>query len=572
MDITTASPRRRVLPAELAFSRVVLFAAMAAIVLIWFGTLGVRHLLPPDEGRYAEIAREMLRSGDWVTIRYNGLKYFEKPPFHMWVTAVSYALFGVGEWQSRLCVALAGCIGAVASMGAAARWWGPRVGALTGLVLTAAPLWNLAAHFNSLDMTLSGAMACALAFLLCAQHPAATPGARRGWMLACWLATGVAVLTKGLVGLLLPGLVLVIYSVVAGDLRVWRRLHMPAGIALMLLVTMPWFWLVARRNPEFMRFFFIHEHWERYTSTVHHRAGAIWYFVPLVIGGFLPWLGLSAQMARETAAEWRAARAARRFQPMVLLAVWAVTIFVFFSLSQSKLPGYIVPVFPALAMLAAVALNRAGEPLWRRQTTLMLGIGALGLCVGAPVVAHLHADNVPNALYRQFSWWVAAAFAVILAGVLASRRLARNGAGCDSVVAYALAMFVGFTLALLGYECVGRVSSGETLLPRIEGVLDAHMPLYGVLMLDHTLPFYLQHQLTMVGAVDELTFGATQEPGKTVSSIAGFLPVWRDGPRAVALMSPQTFEALRAQGWRMYPVARDNRRVVVANFPSVPGR
>ena len=246
-----------------------------AILLVWFGTLDARHLLKPDEGRYAEISREMFASGDWVTIRYNALKYFEKPPFHLWVTTLAYEAFGVGDWQARLCVALSGFLGLGVTVLAATRWFGARAGLLAGLALLAAPMWSIAGHFNALDMTLSGALACVLACMMLAQHPDATPAARRGWMLACWVAMGVAILTKGLVGIALPGLVLVVYSLITRDLALWRRLHLISGIIVMLVVTVPWFWLISSRNPEFPHFFFIHEHWERYTSTVHARKGPI---------------------------------------------------------------------------------------------------------------------------------------------------------------------------------------------------------------------------------------------------------------------------------------------------------
>jgi len=167
-------------------SRQAILWTVLAVLGVWFLTLGYRHLLRSDEGRYAEIAREMFASGDWVTIRYNDLKYFEKPPLHLWMTAIAYELFGVGDWQARLWVALSGMIATAATMLAARRWFGTRVAMLTGLVLLAAPTWNLAGHFNSLDMGVSAAMACTLAALLIAQHPQSSPSARRGWMLAAW--------------------------------------------------------------------------------------------------------------------------------------------------------------------------------------------------------------------------------------------------------------------------------------------------------------------------------------------------------------------------------------------------
>src|SRR6516225_5633436 len=129
------------------------------VACLWFLTLDARHLLPSDEGRYASIAREMLASGDWVTVRYNGLKYFEKPPLQIWMTALAFQAFGIGEWQARLWTAFSGAAGLVVTALAATRWYGMRVGALTALVLLAAPAWNIGGHFNSLDMGLSGALA-----------------------------------------------------------------------------------------------------------------------------------------------------------------------------------------------------------------------------------------------------------------------------------------------------------------------------------------------------------------------------------------------------------------------------
>ncbi|AQV98073.1 4-amino-4-deoxy-L-arabinose transferase [Cupriavidus necator] len=542
------------------------------ILLVWFGTLDMRHLLRSDEGRYAEIAREMFATGDWVTIRYQELKYFEKPPFHLWVTALAYTLFGVGDWQARLCVALSGMLGVGVSMLAAARWYGRRVAMLTGLVLVSAPMWNVAGHFNSLDMTLSGAMACVLAFMLLAQHPEATRAERRNWMLACWAAMGVAVLVKGLVGLALPGLVLVVYTLVTRDFGLWRRLHLLGGIVVMLLVTVPWFWLTSERNPEFLRFFFIHEHWQRYTSNVHHREGSVWYFVPLLLAGFLPWLGLAPQMwqaVRERAGVARGT-SPRPFQPALLAALWAVAIFAFFSLSASKLPGYIVPIFPALALLAGVALDTATERAWRWQVNAMIVLGVIGL-LACPFVGMMDKPSTPNAVYREFALWLGIAFAVMLAGALLARHLLRTRGVFPSVVAYALAMFLCCTMALRAHEAMGRPSSGADLVPAINAVLTADTPLYSVRLLDHTLPFYLRRTTILVEHPDELEFGVGQEPQKWIPTVEGFIARWQDGQRAVAIMAPETYAALTARGVPMHKIAGDRRRVAVANF-TLPGQ
>ncbi|MFJ5382354.1 glycosyltransferase family 39 protein [Cupriavidus sp. CER94] len=539
-----------------------------AVLLVWFGTLDYRHLLRPDEGRYAEISREMFVTGDWVTIRYNALKYFEKPPFHMWVTTIAYELFGVGDWQARLCVALSGIVGLGVTMLATARWFGCRAGLLAGLVMLAMPMWSVAGHFNSLDMTLSGALACVLGCMLLAQHPDTPPGARRAWMLACWVAMGVAILTKGLVGIALPGLVLVVYTLLTRDLGLWRRLHLPTGILAMLVVTVPWFWLISTKNPEFPHFFFIHEHWDRYTSTVHARKGSVWYFVPLLLAGMLPWLGLVPRMwevVRDRAGAQRGA-GGKPFQPALMSLVWFAAIFVFFSMSGSKLPGYIVPVFPALAILAAVALDQISDRSWNRQINALLLLAVVGL-LAAPVVATLDRETNPNEVFRAFAVYIGVAFAVLLAGMLLARRLLRTRGVFPSVAAFALSMFLTCTIGLLGHEVMGRRASGVDMLPAIQAVLKDNMPIYGVGMLDHTLPFYLGRTLTMVAAPDELEFGTQQEPEKWIPTMDAFVAKWKDGQPALGIMSPDTYDSLVAQHVPLYVVARDVRRVVASNFP-----
>lgn len=250
---------------------------------------------------------------------------------------------------------MSGLLAIAIMMAAAIRWWGRGVGVAAGWVLLAMPLWNLGSHFNSLDIGVSAALTVALGCFLIAQHPQAGAVSRRRWMLAVWAAMGVAVLTKGLMGLVLPGLVLVVYTLWSRDWALWARMHIGLGLLVFAGVTVPWFALVTARNPEFAHFFFIHEHFQRYTSTVHQRHEPWWFFIPLMVAGFLPWSGLWRGLV---ACVREAPRATSVFQPERLLAAWVVAIFVFFSASGSKLPGYILPVMPALAVLGALALER----------------------------------------------------------------------------------------------------------------------------------------------------------------------------------------------------------------------
>ena len=378
-------------------------------------------------------------------------------------------------------------------------------------------------------------------------------------MIFAWAAMGAAVMSKGLIGIVLPLSALVVYSVAARDGSVWRRLHPVIGIATFLVVAAPWFVLVSIRNPEFPQFFFVHEHWQRFTSTVHDRSQPWWYFGPQLLIGFFPWVFLAPWMVRAAMAP----RSGKGFRPAAFLAAWAATIFVFFSLSGSKLPGYIIPIYPALAILAALALDRLGRRAWRWQIDLMLAAMTIGLLV-TPFVTRFGNDPETVTAYAAYVPWLLAAFTLTIAGLAAARWLAPRDAS-RSIVTFATSFFVLITVAFVGHENFGRPHAGIPLLEPIEAVLTPEMPIYSVRMLDHTLPFYLRHTMVMVQSPDELAFGVHQEPDKWLPTIADFERVWKTPQKALAIMSHETYDRLKADGLVMLPVAEDMRRVVVTN-------
>src|SRR6185369_11209007 len=191
--------------------------AITVLAVAWFAGLEYRGLFQPDEGRYAEISREMLVSGDWITPRLNGLKYFEKPPLQYWATAVSFALFGLDEWTARLWTAVAGFLGVAFLVFAGNRSGPPGAGNVAGLVLASSGAYFLSSQYLTLDMGLTFFMSAALLSFVLA-HASGAP-VKRGWMLLAWAAMACAVLTKGLVGIVLPGMVRGVYFVMQRDGR-----------------------------------------------------------------------------------------------------------------------------------------------------------------------------------------------------------------------------------------------------------------------------------------------------------------------------------------------------------------
>jgi 4-amino-4-deoxy-L-arabinose transferase-like glycosyltransferase len=549
---------------QLPAGRIALVLAVLALAIVWFVPLGWRHLVPSDEGRYAEMAREMFVTGDWITPRYNGYKYFEKPPLQTWLNALTFAWFGIGEWQARLYTALTGFAGVLLAGYTGRRLFNPAAGFATALVLASAPYWCLMGHFNTLDTGLSFWMEFTLCAMLLAQSGRAGTREARLWMWACWASMALAVLSKGLIGILLPGATLVIYTAVERDWAIWKRLSIASGLVIFFAITTPWFVLVQARNPEFLNFFFVVQQFERYLTPDQHRPGPFHYFVWVVLVGFLPWLSIAVQSMR------RAAREAPRpngFHPSSLLFVWSAFIFLFFSASHSKLVSYVLPIAPALALLIGAYLPQMPRETWRRH---LIGYAVLlvVMAVGAIFIGRLGDARTPNAIYREFQVWVFAAIGTAFVLTLIALWLARRTTGSvlPSAVAFGAAWVMLATIAGTGHEAFGRQSSGALLAPAVKAALarlPADTPFYSVAVLDHTMPFYVGHTMIMVQDANELSFGVHQEPQKWVPTVAEWIERWDAAPYALALIPPARYAELAAEHVPMRVIARDTRRVIV---------
>jgi 4-amino-4-deoxy-L-arabinose transferase-like glycosyltransferase len=538
--------------------RTPLLALLLVFALLWFGTLEQRRLINPDEGRYAEIPREMVASGDWLTPRLNDIKYFEKPALQYWATAAAFTAFGEHHWTARLWPALTGFLGVLFAAYATTRLFGAQAGLIAGAVLAGSVLWNVIGHVNTLDMGVSAFLASAVFALCLAQRDGAQPIESRRWQDAAWLLLALAVLSKGLIGLVLPAASVVAYALWQRDWGFILRIRPLRGLLILLAVTAPWFIAVSLANPEFARFFFIHEHFDRFLTKAHGRYQPIWYFVPILLLGMLPWLG---SLAQGIAAGFRR-DAAQRFQPRRFLLVWSALVFVFFSLSSSKLASYILPIFPALAALIGVHLAGPGARRIEWHALPAVIVGGVSLLL-VPYVTRFANDEVPAALYAAYQPWLyAGAGALMLAG-LAAFWLGRQGRSVAAVVTLACGGFAFGQGFLLGHDSLGAVNSAHDAAAAIRPQLAADTPFFSVNTYDQTLQFYLKRTTTMVAYRDELGFGIDQEPQKFIPDIAGFERAWTAAPVAWALMSPATWKELNQKGLPMKEVVRDSRRVIV---------
>jgi 4-amino-4-deoxy-L-arabinose transferase-like glycosyltransferase len=512
------------------------FLLIAALAAVWFGTLTLRPVYKADEARYAEIPREMVASGDWITPRLNGFKYFEKPPLQYWATAFFYETLGIRDWTSRLWAALMGFASILLVLSAGNRLFGPPAGTLGAVLLAGSPLWVAASQINTLDM--------GLAFFL----GAAVFALASGRAIAFWACCAFAVLSKGLVGIVLPLAALGLYVLLKRDWRMIPEIRPITGPLVFLLIAAPWFIAVSLRNPEFAHFFFVQEHFQRFTTTVHQRTAPPWFFLAVLAVGFAPLL------LPVLAGWWRGLRSkAPPFDAELWLALWAIVVLVFFSASSSKLPAYILPIFPALAVLAGKYLAEPG------RKRLLLPQAAIVAALG--IAAAFLVPGRGGAAYASYVPWLAAAGGIAGAlGVVALLlSLWRKQA---AVFALALAGLVSAQLALIGHGTIAERFTAAGLIASIEPKPPADAPIYAVDIYDHSLPWYLRRPVTMVAYRDELGKAIEWDQALFVPDLPSFERRWREHEEAYAFVAAGQYDEL-AKRLPMQAIARDVRYVFV---------
>jgi len=535
-----------------------LLALLAAFALLWFCSLGYRHLVKPDEGRYAEIPREMVSTGDWLTPRLNGYKYFEKPPLQYWATAASLSAFGMNEWAARLWPGLTGFLGVLLVFWAGNRLFAPPAGLLGAAVAASSFLYVVMGHLLTLDVALSFFMSAAVFAFAAAQVEPGEAGRRR-WMLLAWGAMALAVLTKGLVGAVLPIAAAGVYILLQREWRLLARLELVRGGLLFLAIAAPWFVTESLANPEFARFFFIHEHFERFLTREHDRYQPAWYFLPVLLLGIVPWI-VSLFPALRSAAR-RGAEAG--FDAKRFLLVWCAVVFVFFSASDSKLVPYILPLFPALALLIGERLRAAGprELLAQSAATGILG---LAVALAAPRAPEFSSDAVPPSLLAGYVPWLAAAGAALLCGGVLAAVLVRRGRRIAASISLAFGGLTFSQLALTGHESLAPSLSAYHIVHKIRDQVKPDTPFYVVETFDHTLLFYLGRRVTMVANMDELVDPIGRAPRDFLPDAAAFARAWQADREAYAMFNANDLPAfLKAYPVPMEVVAEDPRRVIV---------
>ena len=496
----------------------------------------------------------MLVSGDWVTPRLNDLRYLEKPPLQYWATAAMYSVFGVSEWTSRafafslafLCLplvyAFARSLHGSADTGVAA-----------ALALAINPGFAVIGRINLLDSAFTFFLSLSLfAFLLAMQSDERSVREHR-LMLAMWASLALAVLTKGIAGPVLCGATLLVYSAWTRQWSLWRRMHWLSGLALLAAIAMPWFVAVSMHNPGFLQYFFVHEHFQRFSTDVSHRAGPWWYFLPLVIAAVVPWVAIL----------WRQRNLGAQASPGesvrvgTFLLTWATVVTLFFSISQSKLLPYVLPVMPALAVFLAPRIAR--DPRSTAAATWWT-VGTL-TCMGAALLVYARRDRaiIPMDVELPVAMATIAVLWVILKKLISRRPqdMARSGWHIAAVALF------GWSMIAIGYGIVDPHSSARNLVEDMRSQVPAQAPLFSVGQYRQTIAPYLGRTMRLVNFRGELDFGLSLETHDPELSIDEFKRQWESLEDGVAIIAVGKYANLAPGLAPFVVVARDRNSVVI---------
>lgn len=511
-------------------------SVMALVLLLWIATLSIRPLYEPDEGRYAEVPREMYVSGDWVTPRLNGVKFFDKPPLQYWATASAYSLFGPSEWTARIWSTLAGLVGVLASWWAANALYGRHIGSAAAWVLIGAPLWILGSNLTTTDIGVGALLGSAvLVFAVAFQK------SERRLYPVIWLLVGLAFLAKGLIAVVLPAGTLLAYAVLTRQYAMFLRTEFWRWSPLAVCIALPWIIAVSSRNPEFLNYFFIHEHFARFSSVVHERNKPVWFFLAVGAAGLLPFAAL---IGKAVLGPIKTGRNSVTFDAGLFLSLWVVIVIAFFSISKSKLPLYILPAFPPAAVLLARTASMARA---RVVAASYLGMPLLGTAIGLLLWHPTLSEKMLRLQVSQPEWlhvWGLATVVMLAIGGVGAMTAAMCGKRLVSIAVASLATLGGIQGGLMASRAFDSLSIKPIGL-EVRELASPGTTLFNVGQIDRGLAFYARVEPTIVGARSELDLGFSVEPSKWIGTESEFVQRWGTPGHKLAVMRTDTYERLQ---------------------------
>lgn len=533
--------------------------ALGIFYLMW---LGAHPLFTPDEGRYSEVAREMIVSGDYITPRLNGVAFLDKPILYYWLQASAIKLFGLREWALRFWPASMAVIGCLITYLSGRLLFNRRTGLLAAIILATNPLYYGAAHYANLDLEVAVLISTTLLFALIALQ-ATSYRQRTIFILLAYVFCGLAALTKGLIGLAFPTMIIGVWIMLLNRWHMLFKMRLLSGLCLFVAITVPWYLLAQQANPQFFHFFFVVQQFQRFlTQADFNNPTGVWFYVPIVLAGFLPWtIFLVQALSQQIKEVWKNRQ---QHATELFLLLWLVIVFAFFSFPKSKTVGYILPIFPPLALLTGNYLSQCWDKpkakgiFYATVSFIVLSIVIVAACLLVPYNKSIEFARglVPYLTNTAIVFSIAGMAACFL---LFKNKVAKLFSGLTLVA-------VIFLLILLASASAMNQKTIKPLIMQLKSIVKPQDEVVTFFRYYQDLPLYLERRVTIVADwhapdiihndnwVRELWFGMPfQDTSEWLIQEPTFWQRWHSNKRLFVFMNAKDYSDFRkkAQSYKL---------------------
>ncbi len=529
--------------------------------VFFFYGIGDYSLKEPDEGRYAEIPREMNELHDYIVPHLNYVRYFEKPPLLYWTTAASFKIFGTNEWAFRFPNSLSALFCVVFLYFFIRRWSGEPVAFLSSVILASSFSFLSMARIVTTDMLFTFSLF--LSLLLFYEYYREK---KSFYIYLFYAAMAAATLTKGPVALILMGGTILIFLFTERNVRFVSEMKIFKGLAIYLIITLPWIVAISLREKEFLYFFFMDQHILRFLTSKHKRTGPIYYFLPVLFGGIFPW---SIFLPRAIIHAWK-------LKELRLMLIWSFIVFTFFSVSGSKLPPYILPLFPPAAILLGYFFHKKWETQANRKIeipiyiAIFLVFGTIAfLCQVSPLSTHIQASsgNFAASVLKElmlFSLWISLS-SFIMACLFIFKKFTTYRWIFILLSSFSLAVTLGI---LFNLSVIDKLNTNKTLAMMISEHQEHADYVISYSTYTQTIPFYLKKGITVASYKGELEMGSRYKEAKNIFISEGeFLRLLSSDRKVIFVAKQKRFKRLQSMfPERIHIQSCENERCLATNY------
>ena len=551
--------------------------------LLFISLLGSHALLNPDEGRYSEITREMLVRGDYITPYLNGIVFLDKPILFYLLEIISIKLFGLQEWSLRLWPALFGIFGCLMLYISGCLLFNRRTGIISALILASTTLYFLSAHYINTDLEVAVLITAALLSFLIAEGQ----NKNKTKILFLFLAygfSGLAILTKGLIGIVIPALVICSWGICLKRWKLLGEIYLLRGLLLIFLIAAPWYIIEQYVTPEFFHYFFVTQHVSRFLTNNFNGQQSFWFYIPIILIGFFPWtVFLFQALIKKISCIYKNPK---NYSNDLFLLIWTLVILLFFSFPSSKIIGYILPIFPPLALLIGSYLDSVWDKKWRSG---ILAFIVLSFFMGFSIIIliflsgqHIVSNNysiqvtLPRLQMAKYYFFTIALVFIFLASIsfLMLKKKAILYPLINIFIASICLLFI-FLLAIPKINLLSTKPLAVKLLTYLKP--DQSVIVYHQYYQD--LPFYLQRNILVADQWDAINIPKTDNwrrelwEGSHYKNSQSWLITDKDlekyltpdHPRIFLFTDPLSFIGLKKLKYKLYEIDRVDNVLLLSN-------